>query len=124
MVWKGVIIEESLEDASLLDMVTEVGYLESLLEGEDEKGTMHFHQFEISDDKKDGFISNAKNMIKQGWYIHICRDEKMIIVFKGKTFEFTEDEKDKIKAAKDYGISLGILPEQLEIESLIRNPFD
>lgn len=122
--WKGVIIDESLDDTSLLDMVTEVGYLESLLEGEDEKGVMHFRQFEISDDKKDIFVNTAKKSIKQGWYIHICRDGTMIIIFKDRVFEFTESEKDKIKSAKDYGISMDILPEQLEIENLIRNPFD
>ena len=48
----------------------------------------------------------------------------MIIIFKDKIFEFTGDEKEKISDAKKYGISIGILPEQLEIEGLINNPFD
>lgn len=122
MVWKGVIIEESLEDKSLLEMITEVGYLESLMEGDAE--VMHFHQFEISDEKKDTFVAAAKHLIKQGWYIHLCKDVTMTIIFKDKVFEFTEDEKDKIQKAKDYGMSIGILKEQLEIESLIRDPFD
>lgn len=120
--WKGVIIEESLDDITLLDMVTEVGYLESLLEGDGRE--MHFHQFEIADDKKDQFVTAAKKSIKEGWYIHICRDGKMMIIFKDMAFEFTEDEKEEIQKAKEYGMSVGVLKDQLEIENLIRNPFD
>jgi len=122
MTWKGVIIEESMEDGSLLEMVTETGYSESLMEGEDD--VHHFHQFEISDEKKDAFVAAAKSLIKQGWYIHLCKDTTMTIIFKDKVFEFTDAEKDKIQKAKDYGVSIGILKEQLEIESLIRDPFD
>ncbi len=45
------------------------------------------------------------------------------MIFKKKHFESSKDEKNKIKMAKDYGISIGILPEQMEIEPLFKDPF-
>ncbi len=104
-------------------MITEVGYLESLLESEDGKGAMHFHQFEIADDKKIQFVTAAKNSIKQGWYIHICKDGIMTVVFRDKIFEFTEDEKDAIEAARTYGTSIGIIKDQMPFENMINDPF-
>ena len=123
MVWKGVIIEESLEDATLLDMVVEVGYSESLLEGEDEKGEMHFHEFELQDDKKDKFVYAAKNLVKQGWYLHICKEKTMIVIFNNKVFEFGEDETDKLEEARNYGLSIGIIRDQMPFENLIKDPY-
>lgn len=123
MVWKGVMIEESLENAEIFDMVLETGYEETLLEGEDEKGVMHFHQFEISDDKKDSFVSAAKKSIKQGWYLHICNGGKMVVIFKDRIFELAENETNKIEEARNYGLSVGIIREQMPFEEIIRDPF-
>ena len=122
MTWRGVIIEESLDDPSLLNLVRIVNTKKSFLENEDEKGLLHFHHVEV--EKKDDFVEKAKKAIKQGWYMHICKDDKMIVIFRNRVFEFSEREKGKIAEAKNYGISIGILPEQMEIENLIRNPFD
>src|SRR3989338_10059792 len=122
MTWKGVIIEESMEDGSLLEMVTETGYSESLMEGEDD--VHHFHEFEIDDGKKDTFISVAKEIIKDGWYTHICNNGQMIVIFKNKVFEFSQGESEKIEAARNYGLSIGIIREQMPFEQLIINPFD
>ncbi len=124
MVWKGVIIEESLENNDIFDLVEVVGEAESFLGSEENKGVMHFKMIEVKDDKKEGFVDMAKKSIRSGWYIHICKDNKMVVIFKDRCFEFGENEKDKIEAAKKYGISVGIIPEQMEFENLIRNPYD
>ena len=123
MVWKGVIVEESLENRDILDKVTEVGYAESFLEEEEDKGVMHFHQFEISDDKKDWFVETAKKCIQHGWYIHICKDGVMIVIFRDKSFEFSANEKEKTDAAINYGLSVGIIMDQMPFEELIKDPF-
>ncbi len=123
MVWKGVIIEESLEDKGLLDAVNVVQTKEESLGGEEERGTMHLRCFELEDDKKDEFVSKAKEMIKDRWYIHIFRDGTMVVIFKGRSFEFTKDQKERIEEAKRYGVSIGILEEQLEFETLMKYPF-
>lgn len=122
MVWKGVIIEESFEDKSVLDGVTEVGYAESLME-EEEKHAVHFHQFEIPDSRKDWFVEAAKEGIKPGWYTHICKDAKMVVIFKGKVFEFGAQDREALNAARNHGLSIGIIREQMPFEELIKDPF-
>ncbi|MBS3051235.1 MAG: hypothetical protein J4400_03730 [Candidatus Aenigmarchaeota archaeon] len=122
MVWRGVIIEESLNDKSILESVTEVGYSESFLE-EEEEHAVHFHQFEISDDKKGWFIGEVEKHLKHGFYAHICKESTIVVVFKGKSFEFNSSEKEKLETARNYGLSVGVIRDQMPFEELIRDPF-
>lgn len=123
MVWKGVIIEESLEDKSLFDVVNMISSREETLNEEEERGTMHLRSFELEDDKKEEFVRKAEEMIKDKWYIHICKDGVMVVIFKGKSFEFTRDQKDVIEKAREYGKSIGILEAQMTFENLIDDPY-
>ncbi len=120
MVWKGVILEESLEDKFLLDLVKIVNTKKEKLEGEDR--VMTFHSVEIKDDKKDEFIEKAVESIKQSFYLHIVKQGVMYIVYRGKSFKVSK-ESEELKKARDYGKSIGILEEQLPTENLIDNPF-
>ena len=124
MVWKGVIIEESLEDKRLLDSVNVVVTKKSSLEEEKEKGFMKFHNIEVEDRKKDKFVQQACKSIKQGWYIHICSGDRMVVIFKGKSFELEEKEHSKLDEARKYGLPIGIIKEQLPSKDLIKNPYD
>lgn len=124
MVWKGVIIEESLDNKDLLKLAEIIKTKKSSLESEEEKGFLHFHNVEVEDDKKKEFVKKAKDAIKHAWYLHICKDGKMIVVFKGKSFEFTKAQKDKIEQAEEYGRSIGIIEEQMHFEGMIDNPWD
>ncbi len=123
MVWKGVIIEESLEDKSLFDVVNMISSREETLNEEEERGTMHLRSFKLEDDKKEEFVRKAEEMIKDRWYIHICKDGVMVVIFKGKSFEFTRDQKDVIEKAREYGKSIGILEAQMTFENLIDDPY-
>lgn len=123
MTWKGVIIEESLDDKEILKLVKIINTRKSFLEAEKKKGTMKFYSIEVTDERKIEFVTKTELAIKQGWYIHIVKDNRTVMIFRKKHFEFSKNEKDKIKMAKDYGISIGILPEQMEIESLFEDPF-
>lgn len=124
MVWKGVIIEESLENKKLLDMTKIINTEKTALEMEEEGGILHFHHIELMDKKKDEFINKAKNSIKQGWYIHICKNGRMTVIFKDKVFEFTKKQNNMLNEARNYGLSIGIIKEQMPFEKLIENPYD
>ena len=124
MAWKGVVIEESLEDRGLLKMVKVVRSEEATLEGEEGKGMMHLQYFELDEANTDKFISMARKAVKHGWYIHICRGGTMVVVFKGKAFEFTKAQEDAIQRAEDYGASIGILRGQMGFRKMIDNPWD
>ncbi len=121
--WRGVIIEESLEDKSLLNLAKIVETKKSTLEGEAEAGTLTFHKVEVDDGKKDLFLKDARSFIKDKFYLHICKGGLMIVVYKNKMFEFSKNEAGKINEARDYGAAHGILREQLEFGVLIDDPW-
>ncbi len=77
----------------------------------------------LLEDVKDEFVKKALSSIKDRFYLHICKEEKMIVVFKEKMFEFSSEKSNEINRAKDYGLSIGILREQMPFEELIKNPY-
>ena len=119
--WQGVVLEEGLEDKSLLDMARIVRTNVSKLENENR--VMTFHKVKIPDSMKDEYVERAKTNIKQGFYTHLCKDGQMTVVFKGRVFNFTADDPE-LNQAREYGKSIGIIPEQMPFEHLINNPFD
>lgn len=64
MVWRGVIIEESLVNKKLLKLANIVNTRESFLEKEENKGVMHFHCVEVEDSKKDIFDGREKKKLE------------------------------------------------------------
>ncbi|MFZ5932524.1 MAG: hypothetical protein ACOYT7_00340 [Patescibacteria group bacterium] len=119
--WQGVVLEESLEDKSLLEMAKIRGTNVSRLEKENR--IMTFHKVEVPDSLKEEYIEKAKDTIKQSFYTHLCKDGQMTVVFKGRVFNFTADD-PKLNEAREYGKSIGIIPEQMPFEHLVDNPFD
>jgi len=123
MVWRGVIIEESLNGKSLLKLAKIVETEKSILENEAETGVLTFHKIEVPDKTKDAFLKMARTSIKDNFYIHICKSGVMIVIYRNKIFEFSKNEIEKINEAREYGASRGILREQLEFEVLIDDPW-
>lgn len=119
--WQGVVLEESLEDKSLLKMAKIRGTNVSRLEKENR--VMTFHKVEVPDSLKEEYIEKAKNTIKQSFYTHLCKDGQMAVVFKGRVFNFTADNPE-LNEAREYGKSIGIIPEQMPFEHLVDKPFD
>ena len=114
--WKGVIIKESLENKDLLKLVKIVSTKRSSLETEE--GILNFHSIDIEDRKKNEFVENAKKCIKNSWYIHICKAGRMIVIFKGKSFEFTKGD-DKLKQ-ENMGYQLVSSESSLVLRSLLK----
>ena len=57
----------------------------------------------------------AERLRSPGWYFHVERDRVM---------EMKADDAGSIQAAREYGKSIGIHPEQLCFERFMGNPFD
>ncbi len=119
--WKGVIIEESLSDTTLLKEVKIVGTKISKLENENR--VLHFHNIEVVDSFKDEYVEKVKLNIKHSFYTHLCKDGAMIVIFQYKVFTFTKNDPE-LDEAREYGKSIGIIAEQMPFEHLIGNPFD
>jgi len=121
--WKGVIIGESLENKSLLFLVRIIKSRKTTLENENERGTLTFHLITIDDLNFDEFIEKAQKYIKDLFYVHMCKGKEMTVIFRDKIFRFSSDNLEELNKAREYGISAGILKEQMPFEKLIENPF-
>jgi hypothetical protein len=121
--WKGVIVEESLEDKSVLDEVKLVLRTSAYLENEEGRGKFNFAKVEVNDLKLSKVLTLAKKFLKKGWYIHFCKDDKMIVVFKNISFEHKKGYNPSLDQIRRYGKSVGVNVEQLPTEKLIDNPW-
>ncbi len=65
-----------------------------------------------------GFHKPLSEAIKESWYAHLWKGDKMIVVFKGKKFHLTKNDSKSVEDARKYGLSVGIIEEQLEFEDL------
>lgn len=120
-VWQGVVLEESFDDLSLLEMAKVIDTEKCQLEGEDR--IMTFNNVEVDASKKNKYVEKASLDIKYGFYTHLCKDDTMVVAFKNKVFEFRKDN-PLLEHARQYGLSVGILADQLCFERIIDNPFD
>ncbi len=120
--WKGVIIEESLTDRKLLSLSKVFQTKTGTLETQEARGSFHFHSVEIPQKNTEAFVNQAKQLLKPGWYIHLCRDDDMIVIYQAKVFEFKKGQREKMDQAKRYGEKNGIPKEQLTFEYLFENP--
>lgn len=119
MNYQGVIIEESLNNPSILKEV-------KILETRVERVTAHhqtpwlkiwtLHTVEIPEEKIEVFSEKISKVIgrKQSWYADFKNDTYHYIIFKNKIFKINRKSKEEYEKATNYGISLGIPAHQLD----------
>lgn len=120
-VWRGVVLEESLENRKLLSLAKIVGTDIDKLE--EENRVMTFHKVEVRDVDKQKYLDLTMYTIKSAFYTHLCKDGEMYVVFREAIFNFKKDDPE-LNKAREYGKSIGIIPEQMPFEHLIDHPFD
>ena len=106
--YKGVIVEESLEDNRILNDFKIIDFRIS----KEENPADRWHLYTVQVSKEDS-VRLSKN-IKQKWYMHFWKGRNVIAIFKDKKFEFNFDDKSTWKSVVEYGLSLGIPKEQLD----------
>ena len=117
--FKGVIIEESLEDTAVLKQFP-------ILETEVEQVTENFgtpwltkwtlYTIEIPDDQIADFakeVQAALDSVRHNWYVDFKNSTTHYIIFKNRIFVIDRTKKEQYQEAQDYGISLGIPTHQV-----------
>lgn len=119
MNYRGVIIEESLENKTVIKRI-------KIIETKVEKVTLKhktpwlsqwtLHTVEIPENKADEVAESVSKSLDyshgSAWYTDFKNDEYHHIIYKNKIFKIDRSKPEEYKAATDYGISLGI-PEYL-----------
>ncbi|MAG29195.1 hypothetical protein CL632_03600 [bacterium] len=118
--FKGIIIEESLADKSILDKVT---ILATDVEPVTEKHKTPWvkqwtkRMVEIPANQALNIakiISKALNTTHGAWYADFKNSTHHYIIFTGKIFYIDRKNKQQYNAAKQYGITLGIPEYQVD----------
>ncbi|MBI2613367.1 MAG: hypothetical protein HYW62_01185 [Candidatus Levybacteria bacterium] len=121
MIYKGVIIEESLSNTPILKDV-------SILETKVETVTPEhqtpwlkqwtLHTVEVPEDKAEDIAEKLSKSLdyshNSSWYADFKNDEYHFIIFKDKIFKVGLDDAEGFKEEKQYGISLGIPEYQVD----------
>lgn len=123
-VWRGVAIAESFTSNSVITNSTTVRTGTQALEGEKSRGQWHFHCIEVADSEIDMIVREALHTLKPSWYLHLVNDGRMIIVLEGRSFTIARDDTHGIAEVKEYAITHGVHPKQIELERLFDNPYD
>ena len=126
MGFKGVIIEESLADKSVLNNVK---VLSTIVEKVTKKhktpwlNKWTLHTVKIPEDKADDIASNISKSFdyshKSAWYADFKNDSYHYIIYKDKIFKIDRSKPKEYRAATDYGISLGIPDYQVDFSPII-----
>ena len=66
----------------------------------------------------------AQRLRSPGWYFHLERNRVIKVAYPGRVMEMSATDPSSIHAARKYGASIGIHPEQLHFERFMGNPFD
>lgn len=107
--WYGWIIEQSLDDKSLFDMVFTIKM-------KSEEKNWKEHIIEIPNEKLNEIVEFLKHHLLKNWYAHLIKDNQMIAIYKKKKFQVKEG--DDYTPMRDYGLSHGVIEEQLPDQGL------
>ncbi len=125
MDYTGVIIEESLKDASILKKVK---VLDTRIEPVTEADKTPWlkiwtlHTVEIPEDQAESYAEEVRQALKidhTAWYADFKNDTTHYIIFPQKIFKIDRTRAEEYQEASDYGISLGIPYYQVDFSQSI-----
>ena len=119
MNYKGTIIEESLEDKSVLNSVQIIKTRVEQVTEEDKTPWLKkwtLHTVEVSEDGASKIAEKLMEALESEhqWYIDYKNDKYHYIIFKDKVFKVDRSKEDEYTEATKHGISLGIPSYQLD----------
>lgn len=127
MNYKGIIIEESLSDKSVLDKLK---ILETKVELTTERHKTPWlkqwtlHTVEVPEKNAENLAKQLSESIDQdhdhSWYADFNNDKFHFVIFPNKVFKIPLGDLQIYEDAKQYGVKLGIPMYQLDFEQLVR----
>lgn len=122
----GVIIEESLEDKSILKNIKIIKTDVEEVTPKHETPWIRkwtLHTVEIPENKAQVFAENISKALdkEHNWYADFKNKEFHYIIFRKKVFKIDVESKEEYDKAKEYGISLGIPEYQVDFHPEIKD---
>ena len=125
MNYKGIIIEESLENK---DILKNINILSTEVEPVIEQHKTSYlkqwtlHTVEILENQADDVAEEISKALESehSWYADFKNEIIHYIIFRNKIFKIDGISKEQYDKAKEYGISLGIPPYQVDFHPEIK----
>lgn len=125
MNYEGVIIEESLENK---DVLRKVKILSTKVEPVIEKHKTPWleqwtlHTVGIPDNEAESIAGEISKSLdsEHNWYADFKNETTHFIIFRNKVFKIDRTSKEQYDKAKEYGISLGIPPYQVDFHPEVK----
>ena len=126
MNYEGVIIEESLDDTSVLGLVKILGTeVEAVTPEHQTPWVLQWtiHTVDVPDDQADSVAEKIAGTLDphHGWYTDFKNDLFHYIIFRGRFFKVDRAAPAGYDAAVAYGLSLGIPDYQLDFSPTIQD---
>ncbi len=123
--YKGVIIEESLEDKNILQ---DLKILETKVEPATEKHKTSWvtqwtlHTVEVPEGRAEEIAEKLSQALdsQHAWYADFKNDTTHFIIFRDKVFKIDRSSKEQYDEATKYGLTLGIPEYQLDFSPHIQ----
>ena len=124
-IYKGVIIEESLENKDVLKDVTIISTkVEQATEEHKTPWVKQWtlHTVEIPEGKEEAIAEKLSKALdnQHNWYADFKNKEYHFIIFRDKVFKVNRTSKEEYDAVIKYGLSLGIPNYQLDFSPHIK----
>lgn len=121
----GTIIEESLEDTSILKQVKIISTkIEPVTPSHKTPWIKQWtlHEVEISDDKIDDIAEQVVQKLdsQHAWYADFKNDKYHYIIFRNKIFKVDRSQMQQYEPVTKYGLKLNIPSYQLNFSTAIR----
>ena len=125
--FKGTIIEESLEDKSVLSNVKILSTRISQVIDKHKTPWIKqwtLHKVEIDNDKAEGIARQISKSLDRdhthSWYVDFKNENIHYVVYRDKVFKIDRTKKEEYKEAKGYGLTLGIPDYQIDFEKNVK----
>ncbi|PIN74406.1 hypothetical protein COV20_00060 [Candidatus Woesearchaeota archaeon CG10_big_fil_rev_8_21_14_0_10_45_16] len=123
--FKGVIIEESLENKNVLKKIKIIKTkVEEVTEQHQTPWIKRWtlHTVKILEDQADGVAEDLSNSLdsKHGWYADFKNDKFHYIIFSNKIFKVDRTKPEQYRDVTMYGVSLGIPDYQLDFSPYVK----
>ncbi len=118
--FKGLIIRESLQDASVLDELTitkeETWDIDE--PGEGQSSVWHVVTVEVESDKMNEVAQTLSHALDEGkWFVDFSDGQTIVVVFRERVFQYQKGDTATRDEAMVFGRQLGIPEKQLAWEA-------
>ena len=116
--YKGVVIEESLKDVSILKKLEIIDTKISVVTEKHKTSWLKqwtLHAIEVSEDQADDTAEKLSKTLDTGhtWYADFKNNDLQYVIFLNKVFKVDRSKKEDYKIVVKYGVGLGIPEYQL-----------